>query len=124
MMSFQISVISENFRRSEADRRRPQGMRRSAEQHGSQPDSLAPQLPPELQVKIARFKLDVNRSRIAAANSAGVLRINASRPSSSPSPAQPIGVVTTARAQAIASITLILVPADTSRGTATTAACA
>src|SRR5436309_2726275 len=62
MMSFQVPVISQNFRWSEADRRRPQRMRRPAEQHGSQPDSLAPQRPPELQIEVAGFELDVNRS--------------------------------------------------------------
>ena len=49
-------------------------------------------------------------------------RIRASRPSSRPRPAHPTGVVTTARPQAIASITLILVPAETSSGTAATVA--
>src|SRR6185436_3016998 len=56
------------------------------------------------------------RSHKAPAKSSSVERISTSHPSCRPSPAQPAGVETTALPHAIASITLILVPADTSRG--------
>jgi len=59
-------------------------------------------------------------SHTAPANCSQSSRMKMLAPSSRPSPAHPTGVVTTLLPQAIASRTLMFVPAETSKGTTTT----
>ena len=71
---------------------------------------------------LARKAESASKVQTVSAKSAPPLRINRSRSSVRSRPAQPVGVQTIALPHAIASMTLMFVPAETCNGATTTAA--
>lgn len=62
MMALQVPVVGQDPGRRNAEGGRAQRMRRAAEEHGREANSLAEQGPAELQIKIACFQLDARRA--------------------------------------------------------------